>query len=69
MDKLEYRYKLVNNDEYKQLREEYLNVIVSKASSPVSADIIRGMLLLINESDQWERTYLSACEKARKEKE
>ena len=69
MDKLEYRYKLVNNEEYKQLREEYLNMIVSKASSPVSADIIRGMLLLINESDQWERNYLSACEKARKEKE
>lgn len=69
MDRLEYRYNLVNNDEYKKLRAEYLNVIVSKATAPLSADVIRGMLLLINESDQWERNYLSACEKARKNKE
>lgn len=69
MDKLEYRYNLVSNDNYKKLREEYLNCIVTKANSPLTADMIRGMLLLINESDQWERNFISACDKAKKKKE
>ena len=71
MDKeeLSRKYRLVDNDNYKALRTEYLNLIVEKANSQLSSELLRGMLLLINESDSWERDYLIAVERERKKKE
>ena len=64
-NELKRKYDIVANDNYKELREELLNYIVDKSNSPTNADIIRGMLLLINESDRWEKAYLAECEKER----
>lgn len=63
-EELKRKYDLVANEQYKLLRDEQLNLIVEKANSPISSDIIRGMLLLINESDKWEEEFLAARKKA-----
>lgn len=62
-DEITRKYKLIDNDNYKKLRNEYLRFIVEKANSPISSDVLRGMLLLVNESDRWEREYLAECKK------
>ncbi len=61
------KHNLVDNEQYKNLREEYLSFIVDKANSQINSDILRGMLLLINESDRWEKEYLTACKRIKKE--
>lgn len=62
-DETKRKYSLVDNDEYKKLRNEYLKFIVEKANSPINSDVLRGMLLLINESDRWKKEYLIECKK------
>lgn len=61
------KHNLVDNEQYKKLKEEYLSFIVDKANSSINSDVLRGMLLLINESDRWEKEYLSACKKIQKD--
>ena len=65
-EELKRRFELVDNQNYKALREEWVNYIVEKANSPMSSELIRGMLLLINESDSWETDYITVCERAKK---
>jgi hypothetical protein len=62
-EELKRKYDLVANEQYQCLRDEQLNLIVEKANSPLSSDIIRGMLLLINETDKWEQDFLAARKK------
>ena len=62
-DILKYKYDLVVSDTYKKLRELEVNYIIDKANSQLSAETLRGMLLLINERDRWEKEYISACKK------
>lgn len=65
MDKeeLKRRYDLVDNEVYPKLRKEYLDYIVSQANSPMPEGILKGMLLLINESDKWEQNFITARKK------
>ena len=65
-EELKRRFELVDNQNYKALREEWVNYIVGKANSTMSSELIRGMLLLINESDSWETDYIAVCERAKK---
>lgn len=66
-DILRTKYELVTSEDYKKLRELELNFIVDTSNSQLSAETLRGMLLLINERDKWERDYLRECKKAKKE--
>lgn len=66
-DVLRTKYELVTSEDYKKLRELELNFIVDISNSQLSAETLRGMLLLINERDKWEKDYLKECKKAKKE--
>ena len=57
------KHELVSSQQYQEIRLRQLNNIVEKASSPISAEVLRGMLLLINETDQWEAEYNAALKK------
>ena len=60
---LKRKYDLVANEVYPELRKEYLDYIVKQANTSLPEGILRGMLLLINESDKWETNFISARKK------
>lgn len=69
-DKLTRRYQLTNSaSNYEALRREYLDFIVEQTNSISNPEVIRGMLLLIRESDKWTPAYIKAVEEVRKQKE
>lgn len=57
LDELKRKYDLVDNEVYPKLRAEYLDFVVKQSSSNINPEILRGMLLLINESDKWETNF------------
>lgn len=57
LDELKRKYDLVDNEVYPKLRTEYLDFVVKQSSSNINPEILRGMLLLINESDKWETNF------------
>ena len=62
-EELKRKYDLVANENYVNLRAEYLNYIVKQSNSQMSAELLRGMLLMINESDKWEQNFIAARKK------
>lgn len=58
LEELKRKYNLVDNEIYPKLRAEYLDFIVKQANSQLPEGALRGMLLLINESDKWEDNFL-----------
>ena len=62
-DEIKRKYDLIDNEVYPKLRTEYLNYIVGQANSQIPEGVLRGMLLLINESDKWEQNFISARKK------
>ena len=66
-DILRAKYDLGTGEDCTKLRALELDFIVEKANSQLSAEMLRGMLLLINERDRWEREYLALCKQANKE--
>lgn len=69
LEELKRKYALVDNNIYPKLREEYLNYIVSQSNSPINPEVLRGMLLLINESDKWESNFIKERNKLDKKVE
>lgn len=63
MEELKRKFDLVDNYNYEQLRMEQLNYIVKQSGSQSNPEVIRGMLLLINETDRWKQNFLSARKK------
>lgn len=62
------KYEIVTSDMYKELRDFYLEHIISSSNSNLDDKHIRGMLLLINESDSWEERYKSAVNSYKNER-
>lgn len=60
LDELKRKYDLVDNEIYPKLRAEYLNFIVGQSNTQMPEGVLRGMLLLINESDKWEQNFITA---------
>lgn len=52
------RFGLVTSENYKKIREQQLNMIVSMASSNLDALEIRGMLRLIGKTDEWKEDFI-----------
>lgn len=69
LDELKRKYDLVDNEVYPKLRAEYLNFIVSQSNAQINPEILRGMLLLLNESDKWEANFLAERRKLDKKVE
>ena len=63
LDELKRKYDLVDNEVYPKLRAEYLDYIVSQANTQINPEVLRGMLLLINQSDKWEQNFIDARKK------
>ena len=63
LDELKRKFDLVDNEVYPKLRAEYLNFIVNQANTQIPEGVLRGMLLLINESDKWEQNFMAARKK------
>lgn len=63
LDELKRKYDLVDNEVYPKLRAEYLDFVVKQANTQLNPEILKGMLLLINESDKWEQNFISARKK------
>jgi len=59
LDELKRRYDLIDNEVYPKLRAEYLDFIVKQSGTNLNPEILRGMLLLINESDKWESNFIT----------
>lgn len=71
MDKFEIitrKKDLSKSAEYQQIREELCTFIIKQANTGINAEVIRGMLMLLNEVDKWEDQYSSYIEKKKKEK-
>lgn len=62
-NELKRKYDLVANENYTNLRAEYLDFIVKQANTQLNPEILKGMLLLINESDKWEQNFIAARKK------
>lgn len=60
LDELKRKYDLIDNEVYPKLRAEYLDFVVKQANTQLNPEILKGMLLLINESDKWEQNFISA---------
>ena len=69
LEELKRKFDLVDNEVYPLLRAEYLDFIVKQANTNLSPEILRGMLLLINESDSWERRFMEERRKLDKKVE
>lgn len=69
LDELKRKYDLVDNEVYPKLRAEYLDFIVKQSGTNLNPEILRGMLLLINESDKWEANFMSERRKLDKKVE
>lgn len=67
-EEIKRKYHLVESDTYKEIRAEALNYIVEVSGSPVPAERVQGMLLLIREIDGWRDAFERELEKARKER-
>ena len=59
LDELKRKFDLIDNEVYPKLRAEYLDFIVKQANSQLPEGALRGMLLLISESDKWESNFIS----------
>lgn len=62
------KYEIATSDVYKELRDFYLEHIINSSNSNLDDKHIRGMLLLINESDSWEARYKSAVNNYKNER-
>ena len=69
LDELKRKYDLIDNEVYPKLRAEYLDFIVKQSGTNLNPEILRGMLLLINESDKWEANFMSERRKLDKKVE
>lgn len=59
LDELKRKFDLIDNEVYPKLRAEYLDFIVKQSGTNLNPEILRGMLLLISESDKWESNFIS----------
>ena len=57
------RYEIVTTKTYKELRRLYQDVITELSGSAIDEKLLKGMLLLLRESDSWEAKYISAVDK------
>lgn len=54
---LKLKYELAKSDIYNRVRSLQLDEIVSKSTSSLSSDELRGMLKLIKLTDEWVSDY------------
>lgn len=54
---LKLKYELAKSENYNRVRSLQLNEIVSKSTSSLSSDELRGMLKLIKLTDEWVSDY------------
>lgn len=66
-DELFRKYQLAEN--YAELRKEQLEYIVKASKGQIEDRLLRGMLMLIAETDSWKTSYEALLEKNKKKAE
>lgn len=56
-DLLNKRYRLVTTDTYAEIRKEAIDYIMTCSSSSIPSEVIRGMLMLVNQLDSFKSDY------------
>ena len=63
------RYEIVTTKTYKELRRLYQDVITELSGSAIDEKMLKGMLLLLRESDSWKAKYISAVDKYKRKED
>ena len=66
-EELKRRYNLATNEAVQEFVSELLKFVVDASTSSLSAEKIQGMLILLNERNNWINLYFRELEKAKKQ--
>lgn len=68
INQIQKRYKLATSEDYQEIKQELLKFVINASVSSLSAEKIQGMLILLNEPENWIKEYFRELENRHKHK-